>query len=271
MSPGVALPVVGPGMPAQAQATEDQPVQKSADLERAHINTGISPDRLIVVYAGTNASPTDPARQRVRQQVGGQLLHADADIPRDVLRVPNGNAAAVARGLVQLPGVRDAYADRVISAGLSVSDPLVGQEWGLSRIGAPIAWDTSQATGVTVAVLDCGIHASHPDLLGKVTLEQNFSSSATTDDLCNHGTHVAGTIGAVTNNGVGVAAVAPRASLLDGKVLGDSGTGCLSDLDTAIQWAADNGARVINMSLGVSGPAPPGRRRQSTTPGTRAS
>jgi hypothetical protein len=60
-----------------------------------------------------------------------------------------------------------------------------------------------------VAVLDCGIHASHPDLAGKVVLERNFTGSSTTDDRCNHGTHVAGTIGAVTNNAGGVAAVAP--------------------------------------------------------------
>src|SRR5438445_1612555 len=88
----LALPISGQGATAQAQVAEDS-VQKTADLERARLNTGISADRLIVVYSAATASPTDPARQRIRQQVGGQLLRADSDIPRDVLRVPNGNAA----------------------------------------------------------------------------------------------------------------------------------------------------------------------------------
>jgi thermitase len=150
--------------------------------------------------------------------------------------------------------VLDAYPDRVVHAHMAANDPLLPQQWDLATIAAPTAWDTSQGQGVTVAVLDCGIHASHPDLAGQVVLEANFSSSTTTDDLCNHGTHVAGTIAALTNNAIGVAGVAPAAHLLNGKVLDDSGSGWLSDIDTGIQWAADNGAKVINMSLGAPWP-----------------
>ena len=80
-------------------------------------------------------------------------------------------------------------------------------------------------------------------------LESNFTVAPTLDDLCNHGTHVAGTIAATMNNETGVVGVAPRAELLNGKVLDDSGAGFFSDIDRGIQWAADKGARVINLSI----------------------
>ena len=107
-------------------------------------------------------------------------------------------------------------------------------------------------------MLDCGVHASHPDLAGRVVLEQNFTGAATTDDGCNHGTHVAGTIAAVMNNATGVVGVAPGASVLNGKVLDDTGSGFFSDIDRGIQWAADSGARVINLSINADIPCPTG-------------
>src|SRR5207253_8891692 len=141
--------------------------------------------------------------------------------------------------------------DSLATATLAVNDPRVAEEWGLQRIQANTAWDTAQGSGVSVAVLDCGINSSHPDLAGRVSLQRNFTSSATMDDRCNHGTHVAGTIAAGTNNGIGVAGVAPGASLINGKVLDDTGSGFFSDIDNAIEWAVDSGAKVISMSLGA--------------------
>jgi thermitase len=245
-----------------AQSLGQSPVTKrdavkAADLERAIANGGVSVDRLVVIYSG-HPTADDPARHHVRQLAGAQLLRADTRIARDVLRVPHANAPTIAKRLRTAPGVLDAYADRVASVDLVVNDPLLRKEWGLRAIEAATAWDTSQANGVKVAVLDCGIHALHPDLAGKVVLEHNFTASPTTDDLCNHGTHVAGTVGAMTNNNVGVAGVAPGAALLNGKVLSDGGSGFFSSIDTAIEWAADNGAKVISMSLGAATPCPSG-------------
>ncbi len=246
------------GLAAPLGAGVEDPAEKAADLARARQNGDLSPDRLVVVYAQGAREANHPSRVNVRQQAGARLLRADTDIAQDVLRVPNGNASGVAQRIRSLPDVMDAYADPVASIDLTVNDPLFGSEWGLPKIQAPTAWDTSQGSGVKVAVLDCGIHASHPDLGSKVVLAQNFTTSTTTDDRCNHGTHVAGTIGAVTNNGIGVAAVAPQASLINGKVLNDTGHGFFSDIDTAIQWAADNGAKVINMSVGGTIACPSG-------------
>ncbi|MFD2762746.1 S8 family serine peptidase [Micromonospora eburnea] len=119
-------------------------------------------------------------------------------------------------------------------------------------IGAPEAWSAGfDGAGVRVAVLDTGIDVAHPDLAGKVSARQNFTDGEEDDrDHVGHGTHVASTIA-----GSGAASdgryrgVAPGASLLDGKVCAEFG--CLESWIVAgMQWAAESGADVVNMSLG---------------------
>jgi subtilisin family serine protease len=127
--------------------------------------------------------------------------------------------------------------------------------WGLVATRAESVWPTADGTGVTVAVVDTGV-ASHPDLQGRVLEGKSFlngvASNGAIDDN-GHGTHVAGTIAAVANNGTGVAGVAPGARILPLKALDSSGSGSLADVASAIVFAADNGAKVINLSLGSSG------------------
>jgi thermitase len=260
-----------PAMPRPAYADKDETIdnedkaEKAADLQRAKVNNDKSPDRLVVVYDRASAVD-DQERERIRQVIAGKLLKASKLLKSDVIRVSNADAEAVARAVRALPGVKDAYPDRVAHKGLVVNDPRLADEWGLAKIQAPTAWDTSQGDGVKVAVLDCGIHASHSDLSGKVTLSQDYTGSPFgTDDRCDHGTHVAGTIAAVTNNGVGVASVAPGASLINGKVLDDTGSGWFTDIDAGIVWAAENGAKVINMSLGGGGSCPSGTQNAVNT------
>ncbi|MEO6090440.1 MAG: S8 family serine peptidase, partial [Umezawaea sp.] len=114
-----------------------------------------------------------------------------------------------------------------------------------AQIGAPQAWEKGfTGAGVTVAVLDTGIDSTHPDLVGAVVEEQNFTDTTTTDDLNGHGTHVAATItGAGRYQGI-----APDAKLINAKVLGDKG-GQESWIIAGMEWAATK-AKVINMSLG---------------------
>uniref|UniRef100_UPI003F492176 S8 family serine peptidase n=1 Tax=Nonomuraea bangladeshensis TaxID=404385 RepID=UPI003F492176 len=115
----------------------------------------------------------------------------------------------------------------------------------VKQIGAPAAWEGGHTgAGVKVAVLDSGVDATHPDLEGKVTIRANFTEDADGRDLTGHGTHVAATI---AGNGQ-TKGVAPGAVLLDGKVCAD---GCpTSSILAGMQWAVDNGAKVINLSLG---------------------
>ncbi|RZS29539.1 subtilase family protein [Herbihabitans rhizosphaerae] len=123
------------------------------------------------------------------------------------------------------------------------------------QIGAPEAWNAGHTgKGATVAVLDTGIDATHPDLADAVVEAKDFSGSPSgADDKQGHGTHVAST---VTGSGVAEGGkrvgVAPDARLLVGKVLDDRGSGSESGIIAGMEWAAGKGARVINMSLGSS-------------------
>jgi subtilisin family serine protease len=133
------------------------------------------------------------------------------------------------------------------------SDPLYGDQWGLPAIGAPAAWASLSADlpSVTVAVIDSGICASHPDLQGRITRGWDFvDNDATPDDLMGHGCGVAGIIAANANNGEGIAGVAPNARIMPLRVLDAQGLGTYSNVAAAIVYAVDNGAEIINLSLG---------------------
>ncbi|MEB3299676.1 MAG: S8 family serine peptidase [Candidatus Sericytochromatia bacterium] len=130
-------------------------------------------------------------------------------------------------------------------------DPYLDDQWGYKQIKAADAAARTQGDGVTVAVLDTGIDYNHPDLAGRVLMGWNFADkNKDIMDRFGHGTHVAGIIGAAARNGVGIAGVAPKAYLMAVKVLGDNGEGSTSTVLEGIKYAADYGAKVINMSLG---------------------
>src|SRR5579859_2411455 len=234
----------------------DSPALKAADLDRTLTAGGASPDRVVITYADGFADQT--TLTRVHELVGGTSLSGDGALGREVIRVTSGDAASAVARVQGLAGVAEVRVERALSveAGLPAvtNDPYAAYAWGVTRIGANQVWGTSTGGGVRVAVLDCGIHGSHPDLAGQVILEKNFTASTTVDDRCNHGTHVAGTIAALTNNGLGVPSVAPGVRLINGKVVDDTGHGFFTDLENGLRWATDNGARVINLSLGTNAP-----------------
>ncbi|MEO8571864.1 MAG: S8 family serine peptidase, partial [Chloroflexota bacterium] len=170
------------------------------------------------------------------------------------LRVPASTAATLERTLEGDPSVSYVELDRAVHATLAPDDPyyVQGGDWGLPLIGAPAAWDTSTgAAGPIVAVVDTGVDATHPDLGGRILAGTNLASTDTdpTDDN-GHGTHVAGIIAATGNNGLGGAGVCWGCQILPVKVLDAAGSGYTSDVASGITWAADHGARIINLSLG---------------------
>lgn len=134
------------------------------------------------------------------------------------------------------------------------NDPEYSQQWNLRSINVESAWDDTKGSGVTVAVIDTGI-SKVPDLeQTKFVKGYDFvNDRIEADDDAGHGTHVAGTIAQSTNNNYGVAGIAYEANLMPLKVLGASGGGTVADIAEAIRFAADNGADVINMSLGGPG------------------
>ncbi|WP_328919935.1 S8 family serine peptidase [Streptomyces sp. NBC_00208] len=122
-----------------------------------------------------------------------------------------------------------------------------------AQINAPAAWAAGyHGEGVKVAVLDTGADQTHPDLAGRVSEAKDFSSSGSTEDHFGHGTHVAATVGGGGADSDGRRkGVAPSADLLIGKVLGDDGSGGESEVIAGMEWAAAQGAKVVNMSLGA--------------------
>jgi serine protease len=134
------------------------------------------------------------------------------------------------------------------------NDPDYGKQWNLRSINVEAAWDETRGSGVTVAVIDTGI-SRVPDLQDTQFVKgyDFVNDRVEADDDNGHGTHVAGTVAQSTNNNYGVAGVAYEASLMPLKVLDDYGGGTISDIAEAIKFAADNGADVINMSLGGGG------------------
>lgn len=124
--------------------------------------------------------------------------------------------------------------------------------YNLVKINIETAWQSCyQGQDITVAVVDTGIDLDHPDLEANLVTGQSFvTGTSSADDDAGHGTHVAGIIAAVNNNG-GIIGVAPAANLMSVKVLNSQGSGSISDVADGIIWAADNGADVINLSLGT--------------------
>ena len=141
------------------------------------------------------------------------------------------------------------------SALAATGDPLRPQQWGLDLIHADPAHSVTTGAGATVAVVDTGIDAAHPDLAGRVLPGRDFvDGDSTPQDGNGHGTHVSGIIAADAGNGIGVDSVAPGASILPVRVLDNGGAGSDADVAQGIDWATGHGADVINLSLGGSLP-----------------
>ncbi len=134
------------------------------------------------------------------------------------------------------------------------NDPLYSKQWHLHNINVEGAWDKTKGKGVTVAVIDTGVTKVRDLVETEFVKGYDFvNDKENASDDNGHGTHVAGTIAQATNNNYGVAGVAYEASLMPLKVLSGYGGGTVADIAEAIRFAADNGADVINMSLGGGG------------------
>ena len=177
---------------------------------------------------------------------------------RSVVTATAGQARSVAKALRADPRVLAVVPDAKLSfvdwpADGSPSDTLYGNQADLAQIGVPEAWKTTRGDpSVVVAVIDTGVDLTHPDLDGVTVVSPRdtvWNNADVTDDI-GHGTHVAGTILAETNNATGIAGIAPASSLMPIKVADDLGGLSFSDVLDGVDWAREHGADIINMSLG---------------------
>lgn len=221
--------------------------------------------------AGASAAADDWAERRV-------LVSPRAGLPagdfRALLAVHGGKARKMGQSelyVVDLPaGVSEravqqrlarhrllkfAELDRRIAPAYAANDPYLGSQWHLGTIGAATAWDQSQGAGVTIAILDSGIDASHPDLAARMVAGWNFyDGNSDTRDVHGHGTAVAGAAAATSDNATGVAAVAGKANLMPVRIADANAYAYWSTVAQGLTWAADHGARIANISYnGVAG------------------
>ena len=211
--------------------------------------------------------------QYTKEQIAAHLqkYHANSiktieGINQTVVKVPAGREDAILQQLQSDPYVETSQRDYTTHAFFAPNDQGFRLQYGLSNSGQSIqgvngtakddihaekAWDVTRGDGVKVAILDTGVNLNHPDLAGKIVGQKSFVSN-TVEDGNGHGTHVAGILAADTNNGIGIAGTCPDCHLLIGKVLNDLGSGTTSNATAGIIWAADNGAKVINLSLGTT-------------------
>lgn len=211
-------------------------LNKSA--ERASQKSGL---KVIVGYQGPAAATKADVRDAGRLRQSLKTLNADAvqtpqqDAPELWKAVTNGDRSASGIAHVWLDGVRKASLDKSVP-----------------QIGAPKAWAAGYTgKGVKIAVLDTGVDADHPDLKTQVIESKNFSTAADANDHFGHGTHVASIAAGTGAKSHGkYKGVAPDAKILNGKVLDDSGSGDDSGILAGMEWAAQQGADIVNLSLG---------------------
>lgn len=188
-----------------------------------------------------------------------------------LITVPAGKELQLVEALSRNPVVEYAEPDYVVTP--ATNDTYFDRQYALENTGQPFtntagtvtvakgtadadvdaveAWNVTKGGVTKVAVLDSGVATDNPDINPKVVARANFTTSRNNEDNYGHGTHVAGIVAAFAENGIGVAGVCRDCTILAGKILSDTGMGSSSGLANGINWAVQNGARVINMSLVV--------------------
>lgn len=173
-----------------------------------------------------------------------------------VIELPAGaDEVTVMRELRKNRKLKYVELDMAVTPAATVSDPNYTKSWALPKIQAPTAWDSANGASVVIAVLDTGVEASHPDLAANMVPGWNFyDNNSNTSDPNGHGTAVAGAAAAAANNGKGSAGVAWGAKIMPVRIASPDAYAYWSTVAQGIYWAADNGAKVANISYnGVSG------------------
>ena len=232
------------------------------------ISTFVASLALLLALAGqVSAAPPSPSEELLVGFQGG-VTEGDADevlkghgavkvekvrnLNVHRVRVPPQALEAIERALAKRKEVKFVERNQALRFETVPNDPSYATQWHHAKIGAPQAWDVTQGRPeIIIAIVDTGVDPTHPDLVGNLVAGYNFYDNNTnTADVVGHGTLVAGAAGAVGNNAVGVAGVAWRSKIMPLRVSDLTGLTYQSTVATAITWAADHGAKVVNLSIG---------------------
>lgn len=203
----------------------------------------------------------------VARSVGARIHGRIPSLDVFVLKVPEGTVEATVLALSNNTLVEFAEPNGIATIVADPNDPYDDticydssrhgcvSQWAWGKVRAYAAWDLTTGAAVRVAVVDTGVDNSNPDLPAVVAQRDFVNNDNNAEDDNGHGTHVAGTIGAMTNNGAGVAGANWSVALVAVKVLNAAGSGSYAAVANGIIWAADSGAKAINLSLGGSIPS----------------
>jgi thermitase len=213
-----------------------------------------APGRLLVQRA---PGVDDALAEQAITMAGAKVHHKIDQINVSVIDVPEQALDAVSQALQSTGRFTFVERDFVAHGGATPDDPDFGSQWHLAKIQASSAWGISiGSASVPIAVIDSGVDPTHPDLATKLLPGWNFltgtSNTADTGANGGHGTAVSGAAAAATNNLIGVAGVGWENPILPLVVLSSSNYATYSNIASAINYAADHGARIISISIGGS-------------------
>jgi len=229
---------------------------------------GRTKGQIVVKYKPRKSKRSIEEKVRKRK---GRVKKRNQKLRLDIIQVPPNEEAATLRELAQDPNIEYAEQD-VPSYGFAVpNDPKFAEQFALRNTGQPMggdpgkrgadidalgAWEVTEGNGVKIAILDTGIDQNHPELKSKIIASKDFSGKGSIADGSGHGTFIAGIIAAETNNGEGIAGVCPKCQLLVGKVLDDDAkVTSIEPIAAGVDWAIENGAKIINISFGQDQPS----------------
>ena len=207
------------------------------------------PGRLLVKFR--DGVSEAQGRAAVASQ-GAQSIRTLDGLGVHVVSLPgNANENAVLNVFKQRGDVEFAEFDEIVAPNdVTPDDPYFGSQWHLPRIAAPAAWSTTTGqTGIIIAIVDTGVDGTHPDLSSKMVAGWNiYDNNADSSDIYGHGTMVAGTAAAASNNGQGVAGVCWNCWIMPIRISDANGNATFSAAASGITWAYNHGARVANLS-----------------------
>lgn len=279
---------------ALAASSSSVPLNMSLKMNTSGLSSDASNDRFIIKYKTATAEgrSTSAVQSRLDRLAGAfpararhvRRMGIGSDVVTTERKLNGQDARSFMRAVASDPNVEYIEADTEMSATMVPNDPEYGKQWGMTSnqkpgvttagIRAESAWDMANGAGTVIAVVDNGV-TSHSDLNANMLPGYDFTANnrggngtnpGITTETCSvqwHGTHVAGIAAALTNNGNGIAGVAPAAKIVPVRVLNACGKGYTSDITDGIVWAAGGSvagvpgnahpAKVINVSLGGGG------------------